>query len=139
MASNSLHRVAIYGRVSTINHGQDVTTQTRELEQFAQARGWHLVDSYLDIGISGSKDKRPQLDRLMTDAHRRKFDVVIASPKCGSGKSCGRVLVRNPSLATDVRLRQKASQREGTAASQLLINAVISMGGCNTKLRPAWH
>jgi DNA invertase Pin-like site-specific DNA recombinase len=74
MASN---RVAIYARVSTQNHGQDVTTQTRELEQFAQARGWHLVDSYLDIGISGSKDKRPQLDRLMADAHRRKFDVVI--------------------------------------------------------------
>ena len=51
--------------------------QTRELEQFAQTRGWHLVDSYLDFGISGSKDKRPELDRLMADAHRRKFDVVI--------------------------------------------------------------
>lgn len=77
MASNSLHRVAIYGRVSTINHGQDVTLQTRELEQFAQARGWRIVDSYLDIGISGAKDKRPELDRLMSDAHRRRFDVVV--------------------------------------------------------------
>jgi DNA invertase Pin-like site-specific DNA recombinase len=74
MASN---RVAIYARISTQNHGQDVTTQTRELEQFAQARGWHLVDSYLDIGISGSKDKRPELDRLMADAHKRRFDVVV--------------------------------------------------------------
>jgi DNA invertase Pin-like site-specific DNA recombinase len=70
-------RVAIYARVSTTNHGQDVSLQTRELEQFAQARGWRLVDSYLDLGISGSKDKRPELDRLMADAHRRKFDVVI--------------------------------------------------------------
>jgi DNA invertase Pin-like site-specific DNA recombinase len=77
MASNSLQRVAIYGRVSTTNHGQDVTLQTSELEQFALARGWHLVDSYLDLGISGCKDRRPQLDRLMADAHRRKFDVVI--------------------------------------------------------------
>jgi DNA invertase Pin-like site-specific DNA recombinase len=51
--------------------------QTRELEQFTTARGWSLVDSYLDVGISGAKDKRPQLDRLMADAHRRKFDVVI--------------------------------------------------------------
>jgi DNA invertase Pin-like site-specific DNA recombinase len=74
MASN---RVAIYARVSTQNHGQDVTTQTRELEQFAQARGWYLVDSFLDIGISGSKDKRPELDRLMADAHKRRFDVVV--------------------------------------------------------------
>jgi len=70
-------RVAIYGRVSTTNHGQDVGLQTRELEQFAGARGWTLVDSYLDIGISGAKDRRPELDRLMADAHRRKFDVVI--------------------------------------------------------------
>src|SRR5229473_232126 len=77
MASNSLQRVAIYGRVSTTNHGQDVTMQTRELEQFAQARGWRLVDSYLDVGISGTKDKRPELDRLMADAHKRRFDVVV--------------------------------------------------------------
>src|ERR1700693_4541206 len=69
-------RLAIYGRVSTANHGQDVTLQTRELEQFARARGWRLVDSYLDIGISGAKDKRPELDRLMADAHKRKFDVI---------------------------------------------------------------
>jgi DNA invertase Pin-like site-specific DNA recombinase len=77
MASNSLTRVAIYGRVSTTNHGQDVTLQTRELEQFAQARGWWLVDSYVDIGISGCKDKRPELDCLMAHAHMRRFDVVI--------------------------------------------------------------
>jgi DNA invertase Pin-like site-specific DNA recombinase len=77
MASNSLPRVAIYARVSTTNHGQDVSLQTRELEQFATARGWRLVDSYLDLGISGSKDKRPELDRLIADAHKRRFDVVI--------------------------------------------------------------
>ena len=70
-------RAAIYARVSTTNHGQDVSMQTRDLEQFAQARGWRLVDSYLDLGISGSKDKRPQLDRLMADAHKRRFDIVI--------------------------------------------------------------
>jgi DNA invertase Pin-like site-specific DNA recombinase len=70
-------KAAIYARVSTTNHGQDVQVQTRDLEQFAQARGWQLVDSYLDIGISGTKDKRPQLDRLMADAHRRRFDVVV--------------------------------------------------------------
>jgi len=69
-------RVAIYARVSTTNHGQDVTLQTRELEQFAQARGWHVVGQYLDAGVSGAKDSRPELNRLMADAHRRKFDVV---------------------------------------------------------------
>jgi DNA invertase Pin-like site-specific DNA recombinase len=70
-------RAAIYAKVSTTNHGQDVTAQTRGLEQFAQARTRRLVDSYLDVGINCSKDKRPQLDRLMADAHKRRFDIVI--------------------------------------------------------------
>lgn len=80
MASQILQqpaRAAIYARVSTTNHGQDVQVQTRELEQFSQARGWRLADSYRDVGISGSKDRRPELDRLMRDAHARKFDVVV--------------------------------------------------------------
>jgi DNA invertase Pin-like site-specific DNA recombinase len=71
-----MKKLAIYARVSTTNHGQDVTVQTRELEQFAQARGWQLVDTYTDTGVSGAKDSRPELNRLMGDAHRRKFDVV---------------------------------------------------------------
>jgi len=70
-------KAALYARVSTKNHGQDVQVQTRDLEQFAEARGWQLVDSYLDSGICGAKDRRPELDRLMADAHRRRFDVVV--------------------------------------------------------------
>jgi DNA invertase Pin-like site-specific DNA recombinase len=69
-------RVAIYARVSTTNHGQDVTLQTRELQQFAEARGWHVVGAYIDDGVSGAKDSRPDLNRLMADAHKRCFDVV---------------------------------------------------------------
>ena len=69
-------RVAIYARVSTTNHGQDVGMQTRELKQFAQARGWQIAGEYLDAGVSGAKDSRPELNRLMSDAHKRRFDVV---------------------------------------------------------------
>src|ERR1700674_5890722 len=69
-------RLAIYARVSTTNHGQDATMQSRELEQFAEARGWQLVDTYIDTGISGAKDSRPELNRLMSDAHKRRFEVV---------------------------------------------------------------
>ena len=68
-------RAAIYARVSTTNHGQDVTLQTRELEQFAEARGWTVVGKYVDT-ICGAKDSRPELNRLMANAHKRRFDVV---------------------------------------------------------------
>jgi DNA invertase Pin-like site-specific DNA recombinase len=70
-------RAAIYARVSTSNNGQDPRVQTRELGEFCERRGWTLVPEYVDIGISGTKEKRPALDRLMADAHRRKFDVVV--------------------------------------------------------------
>ena len=68
-------RAAIYARVSTAN-GQDPTVQTRELEDYCARRGWQVVGTYIDVGISGTKEKRPQLDRLMVDAHRRRFDAV---------------------------------------------------------------
>jgi DNA invertase Pin-like site-specific DNA recombinase len=69
-------RVAIYARVSTLNHGQDVSVQTRELKQFAEARGWTIAGEYIDAGVSGTKDSRPELNRLMADTHRRRFDIV---------------------------------------------------------------
>ena len=70
-------RVAIYARVSTANNGQDPTMQTRELREYCERRGWNVAGEYVDVGISGTKEKRPELDHLMADAHRRKFDVVI--------------------------------------------------------------
>jgi DNA invertase Pin-like site-specific DNA recombinase len=70
-------RVAIYARVSTANNGQDPTMQTRELREYADRRGWTIAGEYVDIGISGTKEKRQELDRLMADAHRRRFDAVL--------------------------------------------------------------
>jgi DNA invertase Pin-like site-specific DNA recombinase len=70
-------RVAIYARVSTAGHGQDVGMQTRELREYCERRGWTVGGEYIDSGISGAKEKRPELDRLMADAHRRRFDAVI--------------------------------------------------------------
>src|ERR1700724_3791116 len=69
-------RAAIYARVSTANNGQDPRVQTREMQEYCPRRGWTIVDEYVDVGISGTKEKRPELDRLMADAHRRRFDAV---------------------------------------------------------------
>lgn len=70
-------RAAIYARVSTSHNGQDPALQTRELEEYCQHRGWRVVGQYVDVGISGSKDSRPELNRLMADGHRRRFDSVV--------------------------------------------------------------
>jgi DNA invertase Pin-like site-specific DNA recombinase len=70
-------KIAIYARVSTTDHGQQTGMQTKDLEEFCRQRGFQLVDSYVDEGVSGSKDSRPQLDRLMKDARKRRFDAVL--------------------------------------------------------------
>jgi len=69
-------RTAIYARVSTTVR-QDAGMQTREMREFTEARGWKLADEYVDSGVCGAKDSRPELNRLMADAKRRKFDVVL--------------------------------------------------------------
>lgn len=62
--------------MSTTN-GQDPEMQLRELREYALRRKWTIWREYVDVGVSGAKEKRIELDKLLADAHRRKFDAVI--------------------------------------------------------------
>jgi DNA invertase Pin-like site-specific DNA recombinase len=68
---------AIYARVSTSD--QHVETQLYDLRQLAQQRGYTIVAEYTDVGISGTKARRPGLDALMSDARKRKFNVLLVA------------------------------------------------------------
>src|SRR5215467_14234864 len=70
-------RRVVVGRSGSCFHGQDPELQLRELRDYAASRGWTILQEYTDLGVSGSKDSRPVLNRLMADACRRKFDVVL--------------------------------------------------------------
>jgi DNA invertase Pin-like site-specific DNA recombinase len=78
MATKAAKRAALYVRVST-DH-QTVAHQLEALRAVAERRGWEIVETYNDAGLSGAKgrDKRPGLDGVLKDASRRKFDVVMA-------------------------------------------------------------
>jgi len=67
-------RAAVYGRVST--GGQTTENQFVDLRAYIATRGWQAIE-YVDTGVSGSKDRRPALDRLLADAKRRRFDVLV--------------------------------------------------------------
>ena len=67
-------RAAIYARVSTLD--QEPENQLQELRRYVEARGW-TAQEYVDHGVSGIKDRRPALDRLVKDAKRRRFDVLV--------------------------------------------------------------
>ena len=69
-------RIALYARVSTTN-GQSPEMQLVEMTEYANRRNFKVVGMYVDEGISAAKESRPELNRLMADAHRRKFDAVL--------------------------------------------------------------
>ena len=70
-----IQRAALYARVSTIT-GQNPELQISELKEYAARRGWQVVAEFVDR-MSGVKESRPSLNRLMADARQRKFDVVV--------------------------------------------------------------
>jgi DNA invertase Pin-like site-specific DNA recombinase len=70
-----MKRAGLYIRVSTVD--QHPETQLLDLRQFAAQRGLQIVETYTDHGVSGTKARRPALDKMMEDARRYKFDVVV--------------------------------------------------------------
>src|SRR6201981_1852748 len=69
-------RAALYCRVSTGD--QHLETELLDLRELAKQRGFEIVGEYTDV-ISGAKSKRPGLERLMADARRRRFDVLLVA------------------------------------------------------------
>jgi DNA invertase Pin-like site-specific DNA recombinase len=70
-----VRRAVIYSRVSTLD--QNPQSQLLDLEQLAAQRGFEVIDTYVDHGYSGIRVKRPALDRLMADARRGRFEVLL--------------------------------------------------------------
>ena len=69
-------RVALYARVSTLN-GQNPDMQLSELREYALRRGWTVSGEYVDLGVSGSRSSRPELNRMLKDAHARSVDGIL--------------------------------------------------------------
>ena len=67
-------KAAVYARVSTLD--QEPENQLAELRRYADARDWTAAE-YVDHGVSGAKDRRPALDKLIRDAKLRHFSVLV--------------------------------------------------------------
>jgi len=73
--NNMNSKVAIYTRVSTRDQSPEM--QLRDLRKYSLQRGFEVYQEYVDIGISGTKSKRPALDEMMEGARKREFDTVL--------------------------------------------------------------
>ena len=87
-------RAALYARVSTVGKGQDVGLQLDELRQVAAQRSWQVAEEhiYVDDGVSGAKESRPALDRMVADAQAGRFDLVAVWKLDRLGRSVQHVL-----------------------------------------------
>jgi DNA invertase Pin-like site-specific DNA recombinase len=72
-------RVALYARVSTKDKSQNPETQLMPMREFAKAKQYSIVGEYVDVGWSGAKERRPQLDRLMRDMQKGQFEAVLVA------------------------------------------------------------
>src|SRR4029077_10485814 len=68
-------RIGIYARVSTKDQSCDL--HLRDLRTYCAARGFSVVREHVDVGESGAKDSRPQLNELMAAARKRQVDAVL--------------------------------------------------------------
>src|SRR4051812_37096271 len=76
LSLTQIQRVALYARVSTSNGNQDPEMQLAELREYARRRGLQITEEFVDH-LSGSKESRPALNRLMQGTYRRSFDAIL--------------------------------------------------------------
>jgi len=104
-------RVALYLRVSTSDQLTD--NQRIELEKVARQRDWNITAIYEDVGVSGAKgrDQRPELDKLLSDATRGRFDIIMSWSVDRLGRSMQHLvtlLSDIQSIGVDLYLHQQA-------------------------------
>ena len=129
-------RTALYARVSTSDKGQDPEMQLRELREHCQRRGWEIVGEYVDVGVSGSKDSRPELNKLVADAKRRKLDAVLVWKLDRFGRSLKHLvnaLAEFESLGIAF-ISLKESLDLTTPAGRLMFGIIAAMAECERDL-----
>jgi DNA invertase Pin-like site-specific DNA recombinase len=67
--------------------------QLHALRSYAEARGFEGVETYVNYGVSGARDRRPARDRLLADCRRRKVDVVAVTKLDRLGRSLRHLLI----------------------------------------------
>jgi DNA invertase Pin-like site-specific DNA recombinase len=124
---NEQKRAALYARVSTLA-AQNPEMQLTELREYAARRGWKVVEEYVDR-MSGVRESRPALNRMMNDARRRKFDVIVVWKIDRFGRSLKHLvnaLAELDALGVDfVSLRDNLDL--GTPAGRLMFQIIGAM------------
>lgn len=93
-------RAALYARCSTHDKGQDPELQLVPLREYCQRREFNLTGEYVDNGISGTKDHRPELDRLFEAARKRQIDLILVWKLDRFGRSLKQLVIALEELSS---------------------------------------
>jgi DNA invertase Pin-like site-specific DNA recombinase len=117
-------RIAIYTRVSTQDQSDE--GQERELLEFAERRGWTVAEVYKDK-ISGLKNIRPELDRLMADAKKAHFSHIVVFRIDRLGRSVRHLLeVLETFKALDIKFVSLSEAIDTSTATGMMIFTVLA-------------
>jgi DNA invertase Pin-like site-specific DNA recombinase len=118
-----MNKAALYCRVSTAD--QHIQSQLLDLRELAKQRGLEIVKEYSDVGISGTKARRPGLDALMADGRQRKFKVVLVAAFDRLARSTKHFLLAVEEL--DSLGVELVSKREGLASGDAMGRLFITI------------
>ena len=93
-------RTALYVSCSTAKQEHSPATQLHELHDYARRRGFTVAHEYIDEGISGARDSRPALDRMLVDSRRGRFDLVLVVRLDRLGRNLRHLLVTLEELSS---------------------------------------
>jgi len=121
-------RLVVYARVSTSD--QTCQNQLNELRQYAATRGWTIAQEFIDNGVSGAKESRPDFDALMKDARRRRFDTLLVWSLDRVGRSLKHLVIVLDELqhagVTLISLRDGLDQSTAAGRFQTAVIAALA-------------
>jgi DNA invertase Pin-like site-specific DNA recombinase len=127
-------RAALYARTSTSD--QTCENQLRDLRAVAQQRGWHVIQEFIDAGVSGAKHSRPALDHLVDDVRHGRLDVVAVAGLDRLGRSTTHVLALLEEFSANgvefISLREGVDSR--SAAGKLVLSILASVAELEREL-----
>jgi DNA invertase Pin-like site-specific DNA recombinase len=121
-------RIGIYARVSTTD--QTCEQQLRDLREYVTARRWEIQGEYVDHAVSGTKDSRPAMSRLMAVARARKIDAVVVWKIDRWGRSMPQFVNSVQELRSVgvrfIAMTQNIDTDESNPTSRLMLNLLVA-------------
>lgn len=119
----------IYARYSSHNQRDvSIEQQVKQCQEFAQQNNFQIIEIYADRAISGKTDKRPNFQRMMRDAEKKKFKYVIAWKSNRMGRNMLQAMMNEAKLNDlGIRVLYAEEDFDDTAAGRFALRSMMNV------------